>query len=137
MPSTSSRPGDGKDLTRLAGLKLGNYRLERLLGRGRMGVVYLAKDEALLRPTAIKILSWKAAEAQGHDPVKWFLAEARLVARINHPRVVQIYGAARQDDHCYIAMEYVVGQSAEAMVQQGPIAPEIATDIVLQAAAAR
>jgi type II secretory pathway predicted ATPase ExeA len=101
-----------------------------------MGVVYLAKDEALLRPTAIKILSWKAAEAQGHDPVRWFLAEARLVARINHPRVVQIYGAARQDDHCYIAMEYVVGKSAEAMVQAGPVAPEVATDIVLQAAAA-
>ena len=135
MPTTP-RPGDDKDLTRLSGLKLGNYRLERLLGRGRMGVVYLAKDEALLRPTAIKILSWKAAEAQGHDPVKWFLAEARLVARINHPRVVQIYGAARQDDHCYIAMEYVVGQSAESMVQDGPIAPEIATDIILQAAAA-
>lgn len=135
MPNTP-RPGDGKDLTRLAGLKLGNYRLERLLGRGRMGVVYLAKDEALLRPTAIKILSWKAAEAQGHDPVRWFLAEARLVARINHPRVVQIYGAARQEDHCYIAMEYVVGESAEAMVQHGPLAPEIATDIILQAAAA-
>lgn len=134
--SSAPRPGDGKDLTRLTGLKLGNYRLERLLGRGRMGVVYLAKDEALLRPTAIKILSWKAAEAQGHDPVKWFLAEARLVARINHPRVVQIYGAARQDDHCYIAMEYVVGESAEAMAQHGPLAPEVATDIILQAAAA-
>jgi serine/threonine-protein kinase len=132
----ATRPADGRDLTRLSGLKLGNYRLERLIGRGRMGVVYLAKDEALLRPTAIKILSWRAAEAQGHDPVRWFLAEARLVARINHPRVVQIYGAARQDDHCYIAMEYVVGESAEAMVRGGPVAPEIATDIVLQAAAA-
>src|SRR5512138_121488 len=135
MPTTP-RPADGKDLTRLTGLKLGNYRLERLLGRGRMGVVYLAKDEALLRPTAIKILSWKEAEAQGHDPVKWFLAEARLVARINRPRVVQIYGAARQDDHCYIAMEYVVGRSAEAMVRDGPLAPGAATEILLQAASA-
>ncbi len=135
MPS-ASRPIDGKDLTKLVGLKLGNYRLERLIGRGRMGVVYLAKDEALLRPTAIKLLSWKASDAQGHDPVRWFLAEARLVARINHPRVVQIYGAARQDEHCYIAMEYVVGRSAEAMVSDGPVAPEVATDILLQAAAA-
>jgi serine/threonine protein kinase len=59
-----------------------------------------------------------------------------MVARINHPRVVQIYGAARQGDHCYIAMEYVVGRSAEAMVQEGPITPELATDILLQAAAA-
>ncbi len=75
------------DLGALAGVKLGNYRLERLLGRGRMGVVYLAKDEALLRPTAIKVLSWSVAEARGHDPVAWFLSEARAVARINHPRV--------------------------------------------------
>src|SRR5512142_143951 len=135
--STTARTGDGKDLTRLAGLKLGNYRLERVLGRGRMGVVYLAKDEALLRPTAIKILSWKEAEAQGHDPVKWFLAEARLVARVNHPRVVQIYGAARQGDHCYIAMEYVAGRSAAAAVaQDGPMTAEAATDVLVQAASA-
>jgi serine/threonine protein kinase len=124
------------DPTRLVGLKLGNYRLERLIGRGRMGVVYLANDEALLRPTAIKLLSWRAADAQGQDPVRWFLGEARMVARINHPRVVQIYGAARQGDHCYIAMEYVVGRSAEAMVEEGPLSPMLATDILLQAAAA-
>jgi serine/threonine protein kinase len=134
MPSP--RTTETVDLARLAGLKLGNYRLERLIGRGRMGVVYLANDEALLRPTAIKILSWKAADAQGQDPVKWFLGEARMVARINHPRVVQIYGAARQGDHCYIAMEYVVGRSAEAIVGEGPLSAELATDILLQAAAA-
>jgi hypothetical protein len=131
------RPPEHPDLTRLVGVKLGNYRLERLIGRGRMGIVYLAKDEALLRPTAIKILCWSAVEAQGQDPVQWFLAEARLVARINHPRVVQIYGAAKHADHCYIAMEYVVGSSAEAMIaRSGRIAPEVATDILLQAASA-
>ena len=125
------------DLTALVGLKLGNYRLVRLLGRGRMGVVYLAEDEALLRPTAIKLLSWSVAEAQGHDPVKWFLAEARMVARINHPKVVQIYAAARHGNHCYIAMEYVAGQSAEALVASaGPLSCAVATNIVLQAAAA-
>ncbi len=124
------------DLTALAGMKLGNYRLERLVGRGRMGVVYLAKDEALLRATAIKVLSWSATDAKGQDPVQWFLAEARLVARINHPRVVQIYGAARQGDYCYIAMEYVPGRSAEAMVTRGALPPELATDILVQAASA-
>jgi hypothetical protein len=138
MPRTTPTPEpDSADLTRLAGMKLGNYRLERLIGRGRMGIVYLAKDEALLRPTAIKILSWSVAEAKGQDPVQWFLAEARLVARINHPRVVQIYGAARHGDHCYIAMEYVVGSSAEALVASaGRLAPDVATDMLLQAAAA-
>jgi len=136
-PMPEPRPHEHPDLTRLVGVKLGNYRLERLIGRGRMGIVYLAKDEALLRPTAIKILCWSDAEAQGQDPVQWFLAEARLVARINHPRVVQIYGAARHADHCYIAMEYVVGSSAEAMVvRRGRLAPDLATDILLQAASA-
>ncbi|HYS79397.1 MAG TPA: serine/threonine-protein kinase [Anaeromyxobacteraceae bacterium] len=125
------------DLTHLVGVKLGNYRLERLIGRGRMGVVYLANDVALLRPTAVKVLSWSAAEAQGQDPVQWFLAEARLVARINHPRVVQIYGAARHGGYCYIAMEYVPGQSVEAALAEcGTMPPERATDVLLQAASA-
>jgi len=135
--STEPRGTPGLDLSRLVGTKLGNYRLERVIGRGRMGVVYLAKDEALLRPTAIKVLAWDVEEARGQDPVQWFLSEARLVARINDPRVVQIYGAARQGDWCYIAMEYVPGQSAEALLAEaGPLRPEAATDILLQVASA-
>lgn len=126
-----------QDLTALSGQKLGNYRLEQLVGRGRMGAVYLAKDEALLRPTAVKILHWRAGTAAGQDPVQWFLAEARLVARINHPRVVQIYGAARQADLCYLAMEYVAGRSAGAVIEQdGRMTPEAATDLLVQAASA-
>jgi len=141
MNRTSSGPlppgASALDLANLVGVKLGNYRLERLIGRGRMGVVYLANDVALLRPTAVKVLSWSVAEAQGQDPVQWFLAEARLVARINHPRVVQIYGAARHGGYCYIAMEYVPGHSAEAAVAEGgSMAPERATDVLLQAASA-
>lgn len=139
MPSRSPPPtaDPHQDLASLAGQKLGNYRLERLVGRGRMGAVYLAKDEALLRPTAVKILSWRAGAAAGVDPVQWFLAEARLVARINHPRVVQIYGAARQGDLCYMAMEYVEGRSAAALLEQeGRMTPEAATEVLVQAAAA-
>ncbi len=107
--------GDGtSDL--MVGAKLGNYRLERLLGRGRMGMVYLARDEALLRPTAIKILSWAMQEPTGQNPEHWFLSEARNVARINHPHVVQIYGVARHGAYCYIAMEYVEGSSADVWI---------------------
>ncbi len=137
-PVTLDPKGQGPlDLSRLAGVKLGNYRLERVLGRGRMGVVYLAQDEALLRPTAIKVLAWASAETRGQDPVQWFLGEARLVARINDPRVIQIYGAAKQGDYCYIAMEYVAGQSTEALIaREGRLPPETATDILVQAASA-
>lgn len=141
MPTVPG-PNDPKsqgpqDLSRLVGLKLGNYRLERIIGRGRMGVVYLAQDEALLRPTAIKVLAWASTETRGQDPVQWFLGEARLVARINDPRVVQIYGAAKQGEYCYIAMEYVAGTSTEALLaRDGRLTPETATDILVQAASA-
>jgi serine/threonine protein kinase len=121
----------------LVGSKLGNYRLERLLGRGRMGVVYLARDEALLRPTAVKILSWTLPEQAGQNPEAWFLAEARNVARVNHPHVVQIYGVARHGTYCYIAMEYVEGASADVWIErQGPYLPEQATEILIQTAGA-
>ena len=122
------------DSLNLAGAKLGNYRLLRILGRGNMGVVYLATDEALLRPTAVKVLTWSPAE---HDPEAWFLAEARNVARLNHPSVVQIYSVARHGPHRYIAMEYVEGVSAEVMVtRKGPFSAERATEVILQLAAA-
>jgi len=135
--SAGPRPPGEPDLARLVGMKLGNYRLERVIGRGRMGVVYQATDEALLRPTAIKVMAWDPVEARGHDPVQWFLSEARAVARINDQRVVQIYGAARQGDWCYIAMELVPGRSAETLLEEGGrLRPELATDILLQAASA-
>jgi len=122
------------DALNLAGAKLGNYRLLRMLGRGNMGVVYLATDEALLRPTAVKVLTWSPAE---HDPEAWFLAEARSVAKLNHPSVIQIYSVARHGPHRYIAMEYVEGVSADVMVsRKGPFSAERATEVILQLAAA-
>lgn len=122
------------DPMNLAGIKLGNYRLRRLLGRGNTGVVYLANDEALLRPTAVKVLTWSPAE---HDAEAWFLAEARSVAKLNHPSVIQIYSVARHEPYCYIAMEYVEGVSADVMVaRDGPFSAERATAVILQLAAA-
>jgi serine/threonine-protein kinase len=99
-----------------------------------MGVVYLATDEALLRPTAVKVLAWSPTE---HDPEAWFLAEARSVAKLNHPSVVQIYSVARHGPYCYIAMEYVEGVSADVLVtREGPFSAERATAVILQLAAA-
>lgn len=122
------------DALQLAGKKLGNYRLHRILGRGNMGVVYLATDEALLRPTAVKVLTWAPA---AEDPEAWFLAEARSVAKVNHPSVVQIYGVARHGAYCYIAMEYVDGVSADRLIaRDGPLPAERATELIAQLAAA-
>jgi urea transport system substrate-binding protein len=121
----------------LVGTRLGNFVLESVLGRGRMGVVYLARDEALRRPTAVKVLSWKIPPQDGQDPEEWFLGEARAMALINHPSVAQVYGVARHQDRCYIAMEYVVGSAADASIaRHGPMPSELATSILVQAARA-
>lgn len=124
-------------LEQRVGLKFGNYVLQRVLGKGSMGAVYMARDEALLRPTAVKILSWDLEDTFGQDPMEWFLDEARSVARINHPRVVQIYAAAKQSETCYIAMEFVDGPSAEMLViKEGPLSVERATRMLLDVATA-
>ena len=121
----------------LIGIKLGNYRIERLLGRGRMGLVYLARDEALLRPIAVKVLSWSAPEAQSQNPEAWLLSEARNIARVSHPGVIQVYGVAKHGPYAYIAMEYVDGVSADRFIEErGPMAPGMATEILLQIATA-
>ena len=122
---------------RLAGQRVGNYRFERILGQGRMGVVYAAWDEALLRPTAVKVLHWSLDTTLGQDPLKWFLAEARHVAQINHPAAIQIYGVARHRDIALIAMEFVDGPSAEELVdRQGPLPADKATEILIDVASA-
>lgn len=102
-----------------------------------MGVVYLAQDEALLRPTAVKVLSWAFLKNQGDHPEAWFLAEARSVACINHPGVVQVYAVAKHGGYCYIAMEYVDGVSGDALVNtKGPLPAANATQAILQLAGA-
>jgi Protein kinase domain len=122
------------DELNLVGAKLGNYLLQRVLGRGQMGVVYLALDEALLRPTAVKVLPLGSVE---QDPKTALLAEARSVAKLNHPSVVQIYSVARQGAWRYIAMEYVEGASADVLVaRHGPFSPARATAVILQLAGA-
>lgn len=122
------------DELNLVGAKLGNYLLQRVLGRGQMGVVYLALDEALLRPTAVKVLPLSSVD---QDPKTALLAEARSVAKLNHPSVVQIYSVARQGNWRYIAMEYVEGASADVTVaRHGPFSPARATAVILQLAGA-
>jgi type II secretory pathway predicted ATPase ExeA len=102
-----------------------------------MGVVYLAQDEALLRPTAIKIMSWSFLDSNANRPEAWFLAEARGVASIDHPGVVQVYNVAKHGGYCYVAMEYVEGVSGDMLVStRGPLPAIEATQIILQIAGA-
>jgi serine/threonine-protein kinase len=88
----------------------GRYRLERALGHGGMATVYLAQDEELHRPVALKLLAENLAGDTAFR--ERFLREARLAARLSHPNVVSVYDAGEADDgRPYIVMEYVPGRT--------------------------
>jgi eukaryotic-like serine/threonine-protein kinase len=107
----------------------GRYRLERPLGHGGMATVYLARDEELDRPVAIKVLAEHlAGDAAFRDR---FLREARLAARLSHPNVVSVYDAGESEDgRPFIVMEYVPGMT---LAEVGRLAPDEAVGLVVQA----
>src|SRR3972149_10025415 len=85
----------------------GRYSIERELGRGGTGIVFLAREVALDRLVALKLLPPALAAQQGVK--ERFLKEARTAARISHPNIVQIYSVDEVDDFVFFAMAYVDG----------------------------
>src|SRR4051812_12602525 len=81
----------------------GRYRIERELGRGGMGVVYLAEQLAVARKVAIKVLN--DSLARDAEFVSRFIGEARLLAKLSHPNIVTLHDAAFEDGRAYIVME--------------------------------
>lgn len=119
----------------LSGRTLGDYRVERLLGRGGMGEVYLARQLSLDRPVAFKVLRPDALANQ--VSVSRFEAEAGAAARINHPNIVHIYQHGKIDGLRFIAMEYVPGTTLREFVKRkGPPDLPAALQIMKQAAQA-
>ncbi len=90
---------------------LGRYQVEKELGKGAMGVVYMGKDPKINRTVAIKTLAlaqeFEADELA--DAKARFFREAETAGRLNHPNIVQIYDAGEEHDLCYIAMEFLKG----------------------------
>lgn len=111
--------------------RLGKYLLKSQLGRGGMGVVYLATDLRLRRDVALKILPRETSA--NADAVKRFLREARVAARLNHPNVVAIHDVDQQRGLCFLVMELLTGGSAQEIVQQGPLSWREATRITADA----
>jgi eukaryotic-like serine/threonine-protein kinase len=111
------------------------YRLERELGRGGMGVVYLAQDVALERPVAVKVISPELA--LNRTLADRFIAEARLIARLRHPNIVAVYTAGTADGLLYYVMDHIPGESLRALLQrEGRLAPEMAARLAADVAAA-
>jgi eukaryotic-like serine/threonine-protein kinase len=110
---------------------LGRYRVEDVLGGGGMAVVYLAHDDELDRPVAIKVLADNLAADEGFR--KRFLREARLAARLAHRNIVQIYDSGEADGRPFIVMEYVEGETlADLLARRGRLPPGETIELALQ-----
>ena len=111
------------------------YRLERELGRGGMGVVFLATDTALDRRVAIKVVH---PELAAHPSiVRRFLAEARTIAKVRHPSIVAVHSAGTADGLLYYVMDEVAGESLrQRLAREGRLPVADVTRIVADLAAA-
>ncbi|GCE03236.1 hypothetical protein KDAU_05650 [Dictyobacter aurantiacus] len=120
-------------MNELAGHILGGYYLEEEVGRGAMGVVYRAKQLALGREVAIKVLPQGLARDASY--VARFTREAQIIAGLNHPNIVQIYDAGQQQKLLYFAMEFVQGPTLASLLNlDGAIAPYFAVEYAAQIA---
>ncbi len=123
------------DLVLGPGSQIGPFRIERELGRGGIGVVYLAHDTKLDRPVAIKSLP---AEVMGNRMAlsRW-KREARLLASLNHPNIATIHEELEVAEGAgYLVLEYVPGQTLAEQITKGPLKLEEALTIALQIAEA-
>jgi ABC-type branched-subunit amino acid transport system substrate-binding protein/DNA-binding beta-propeller fold protein YncE len=119
------------DLT--AGTIFAHYRIEGLVGRGGMGVVYRTKDLRLERPVALKLIAPELAEDERFR--ERFLRESRLAASLDHRGVVPIHEAGEEAGQLFIAMRYVEGEDLKTLLErEGTLAPERALSILIQVA---
>src|SRR5687768_16278746 len=111
----------------------GEYSLQRELGRGGMGVVYLARDVQIDRDVAIKVLpTHLARDAEAHDR---FLREARTAAELSHPNIVPIHRVGEARGFVFFAMSYVEGETlGERLRARGPFPPADASRVLREVA---
>jgi predicted Ser/Thr protein kinase/outer membrane biosynthesis protein TonB len=100
----------------LIGKELGRCLIQRKLGQGGMGAVYLAQHPGLNRAVAIKVLPGDLAGTPEFR--ERFIREARLAARLEHPNVVQVHDVGHEQGYHYIAMQYVEGKSLDAWLKE-------------------
>ena len=125
-------PGDLDALPR--GARVGSYEILDEIGRGGMGIVYLAQDERLGRRVALKSLP--AGVAMQPELRERLRREARAAATISHPAVAVVYALEEVGDQLFIASEYVEGETLRGLIAQGPLPQERARSIASDIAGA-
>lgn len=127
-----NRPNEGNDLTNEV---IGGYSILHRLGVGGMSEVYLAFQNSLHRHVALKVLRADFVGSEEHE--QRFLQEARSVASLMHPNIVQVYDVGKFENTLYIAQEYVPGSNLNSFIQRrGALPVEEAVSILWQATSA-
>jgi serine/threonine protein kinase len=116
----------------MIGQTLKHYTIEKLLGQGGIGLVYLARDTRLQRPVALKLL--KPELVSDPDRKSRFLREARSAAALTHPAIAQVYDIDEDDGTTFIAMEYIDGRTVTRLIADGELDLMGAVEIALQIA---
>ena len=120
------------------GAFFGNYTIEKMLGHGGMGAVYLVRHNVLDTLFAIKVLSPAAVQMNGNF-VDRFIREGKLACKIRHPNLIAVHDAGRNPEHdlYYIVMDYVSGGSVRDLLnKESRLDPEPALKIIIQVASA-
>jgi serine/threonine protein kinase len=116
----AQRPAESDYMILSPGTRLGPYEIVSPLGAGGMGTVYRAHDTRLGRTVAVKLISSNA----GSDPQARMLfeREGRAIAALNHPHICAIYDVGHYEDHDFLVMEHVDGETLEQRLRRGPAA---------------
>jgi eukaryotic-like serine/threonine-protein kinase len=109
-----------------------HYEVDRKLGAGGSGVVYLANDTLLMRPVVLKIL--KRGSLSIEQMRSTVLREARLASAIEHPNVCAIYDVGDSEEEAYIVMQYVPGESLDKIIANGPASVQLGLSVGIQVA---
>ena len=118
-----------------SGETFAGYRIEAVVGRGGMGVVYRATDLDLERPVALKLVAPELAQDELFR--RRFLKEPKLAAALDHPNVVPIYAAGEHEGRLYLVMRFVDGSDMRTLLRsEGGLPPERALPILAQVASA-
>ncbi len=124
-PTTELGPSSRNDTSRVtlpkSGHRIGPYVVAEMLGRGGMGVVFAAIDTRLDRKVAIKMLAVEIAKRR--DLTERFEREARAVAAISHPNIVELFDVGVADGLPYAVMEYLDGELLDVRLQRGRSPP--------------
>ncbi len=123
------------ELLELSGRSVKSYDFERLIGQGGFGVVYLARQSAVLRDVAVKIILPKYANSP--EFIRRFESEAQVVARLEHPHIVPLYDYWREPDSAYLVMRYLRGGSLrDLMDREGILGTEVTSKVLEQVGSA-